>query len=392
LVLLGVVAATLLFVLGAGVVHFRAAKAWRAVQHAAQQNLAERSALDTTRPPLWGETRDGLAFAEYGRGIALARDCLDADHEAFTALRRLPDDQLVAAAAELRARWQPMLAALHAGAHCRDARPPGVTAAGKDQVLDLLATRELANAAVLEARLRLLQRERRAAVGWTLDAATLGADLCQRGLLINQMIGCAVLAIATREAWPDAALGALDADGLALFGSGLARLDERLQPCLHFVDDLAAMAADAVAAPTAPDLGWRWSLLAWRHAFSCRWMTADALLHVFALARGLGAVDANWPARCAAYERMCAAALRSSNPYVGVCVPNFRAAEQNLRETIAEVRMLRVAVALHQGLPLALADPLGEGPLQVEVAAGRTRISSVAADDQGARVRVVSTP
>ena len=66
----------------------------------------------------------------------------------------------------------------------------------------------------------------------------------------------------------------------------------------------------------------------------------------------------------------------STNPILATFLPNFLAAERNLRQVIALVRQLRIAVAHHLGTSLELPDPLGAGALQLTTEDGVTRIRS----------------
>src|SRR5204863_9382969 len=137
-----------------------------------------------------------------------------------------------------------------------------------------LDARWLVNMTVFEARALRLAGQPRAAVERALDAATFGADLVRSGMLIQQMIGAALVAIAADEAWPDAALQQLDRDSLDLLATGLERLDGLLPTTIDFQGELRFLAQTLAKSPATavPGLDAR----SWRYGFSTQWMLADA--------------------------------------------------------------------------------------------------------------------
>ena len=82
--------------------------------------------------------------------------------------------------------------------------------------------------------------------------------------------------------------------------------------------------------------------------------------------------------------------LFTAEQRLAMLVPNLVSAEQSLREGIAAVRLLRMAVALHRGEDAPpLPDPLGDGALRVEPAAEGTRLSSAGTAARPQLVRIV---
>ena len=387
------IVATTTLLLGTGAfVQLRAARSWRDVQAMANDAEQRIAARQHRREPLWGAATTGAAFPAYERAMASARTLAKPDREALLRMLRRSDEATAtdAEAIELRQRWQPVLAAMHDGAHATDATPPPAPPAAGGQVTDLLDARWVANAAMFEARARRHQDDGVAAVQLSLDAATFAADLHRRGTLIDQMIATATVAIAT-ECWPEAAVASLDGDALALFASGLERLD-RLLPMTIDHDGEMAFAWRAVANAGA-DAPWLPSAMgAWRYGFSTRWMLADALLRQAAANRELArATELDWPQREALIELEIGALLDCGNPLTAVMVPNTTGAERNLRESLTLVRLLRMSVARHRGQDLPpLRDPLGDGPLAVtHDADGSVRLHSAGATKRATLTRVV---
>lgn len=333
-------------------------------------------ARDHRREPLWGKGTSGSAFAGYAQALEQAQELMASQDERVATLPH-HDDAKVEGTAALRARWQPALMALSAAAHCRDAAPKelpeGTPASG---LANLLQARWLVNMAVLEARARRLAGQPQPAVEHTLDAATFGADLVRSSLLIHAMIGSALVSIACHEAWPDHALQQLDAPALAVLALGLERLDAQLPERLDLAGELRFLSRwlKSTDAASWPPLG----ASSWRYGFSPRWMAADAFTSYATVGARLdGAPQLPWPQREAWMDLELSALSEGGNPIAAAVAPNLGSAERTLRTTLAHVRLLRMAVALHRGQDSApLADPLGDGPFAVVHEAGAVVLHS----------------
>ncbi|MBM4063195.1 MAG: hypothetical protein FJ265_19175 [Planctomycetes bacterium] len=359
-------AAAIFTVLGAaGVVQMQAGAAWSAMQRTADGLEADWRGRDHRREVLWGESSPGSAFAGYTEALRLAAG-LSRDQQPLVSMLPHDDDAKVAGARPLLASWRPALAALHRAAHCSDARrpTPGSTPGpGQDGLVSLLHARWLVNVAVLQARAQRLAGEPRAAVESALDAAAFGADLVRGGVLIDAMIGVALVQIATHEAWPEAALRQLGAPALELLAAGLERLDASLPERLPLDGELRFMARELQRAGALDGYG----AAAWRFGFSSRWMLADAFLDYVATADRLqGEPQLSWPQREAWLELELGTLAEGGNPVGAVLAPHLTTAERSLRLGVAHARLLRTAVALHRGLDVPpLRDPLGDGPFAV---------------------------
>ena len=381
----------------AALVALFAADAW--VQHRAdaawQRVVAERAHLEarlaarpTQRAPLLGEATPGLAFDHYAVATAAAAP-LDRDRGA-PARKLLTADDAAVAADPLRATWAPVVEALRAGAQAGDAKTPlrGPMTKSDDGVLDLLAVRWVANAAAFEARALLHEGRGDDAVRVSLAGMTLGRDVLHSGLLINQLIGCAVVAIGV-DTWTEARLARLAPGARELLASGLAALDAQLPVTLDLDGELrfAAEALLAVDAAGGDDLGIG-ALDSWRYGFSSRWRLATHYLGYADLIRFANATrDVPWPER----EAQLTAALAVEDAAGNLFAANLQQAERQLRGVVASVRLLRMALDLHAGREAsALADPLAAAPIAVTAQDGGVRLASADATKQPRLQRLVA--
>jgi hypothetical protein len=357
-------ACCLLPIAATAVVQHRSAAAWSAMQTTIA-DLSQRSHATTQRLPLAGPGTQGSAFAAYEQAFALAREAISTTTEAQR-IATLPHDrdERVDGTEPLRAAWQPALASLREGARRLDTSTSPAWQPGPHSVANLLHARWLVNMAVLEARAARLAGDSMAAVAWTLDAATFGADLVMSPHLVHSMIGSAMVAIASHEAWPDHALRQIDREALQRLAAGLAQLDARLPEHLDLTGELAwsgAALRDSLAAASTPS----WN--AWRYGLSPRWQVADGFLTAAALVeQSTQSAAGNWPQRRAELETASARLAASHNPVSATFGYHLSSAERTLRCTLARVRQLRAAIDLHLGQELpALADPLGSGSFTV---------------------------
>ena len=365
-VLTGIGSALVALLAGAAVVQHRATASWAAMEHHAAAMRADFDRREHGREPLWGEGSDGDAFAEYARAAALAKPLAAADDKELKATLRRTDAQVAAETIELRARWQPVLEAMRAGAHHRDGKHPAVRRGDSQAgIANLLVSRWIANAAVFEARALRHAGQHQQAVAWTLDAMTFGADHVRGGLLINQMIGLALVGIASKEAWTDAALQQLDAQALDLLATGLDRLDAQLPPHLDLTPELLWLAGSLGELPMGGyGVG---AFASWRFGFSGRWMMADAFArYATAVERLAASPPRAWSAHQAGMDAEMAVLAQSSNPMLGILAPNLTSAESSLRQTRTLLRLLRAAIGVLRGEDVSgLQDPLGDGMLSV---------------------------
>lgn len=382
----GIAAAVLLPIATIALVAFRADERWQALLQLEQQLQRDWARRDFARDVAWGTADDGNAFAHYARAEQGARDRAGSDKDALLATLRFDDARVATAAAPLLERWQPVLDAMRCGAHAANATPPDTA------IANLLDCRHVVNVAMFAVRAARHRGEHLAAARLTLDTATYAADVVRRGVLINQMIGAALLAIATGETWPERALDGLDRDALDLLAAGLERIDRQLPVYLDHTGELLSQAqalrrglGDPALPTSALTRG------AWRFGFSGRWMIADAFLRTAAMMQELGdAQQLPWPQRCARIELEIAGLVQGGNPAMTAFVPNLAAAETSLRQAVAMLRLLRMSVDLHRGLDLPpLPDPLADGPIVVTPGHDGVRLECVGAAQRALLARDV---
>ena len=382
-VLAGVTAAIALLLGGTAFVQFQAASSWSAMQRKVGELRTKWESRERRREPLWGDATTERAYEHYRRASDAAMALCSAHNDALMALLPLRGDGLPTA--ELRNAWQAMLEDLHRGAHATDLRPTADPYGGVDTTtLSLLPLRWVANCALFEARVLLHEERAIDAARVSLDAASLGADLLRDDVLINRMIGSAVLAIAMDTWSGDRMLARLDGDSLALLADGLERLDRSLPSAPDLTGELLLSAYALQHLPDGIE-----AMSAWRHGFSTRWMIADEWLRY---AKGADEVSRDalpWPQQevrlQAAAETAGAGGLLLPVPHVLLGV------ESNVRCALLRVRMLRVAVDVHRGRDVpVLADPFGDGPLCVAHESGGVRITSAGSTERRKLERFVA--
>jgi hypothetical protein len=386
-VLTVVLAAMVALFAGEAWVQHRTDAAWQRVAAARDSLAVQLAARPTQRAPLLGAATPGLAFDHYAVATTAAAP-LDRDRNA-EARKLLTADDATVAAAPLRAAWGPVVDALRAGAQAGDARAPqqGPMTKSGDGILDLLAVRWAANAAAFEARALLHEGRGDDAVRVSLAGMTLGRDVLHSGLLINQIIGCAVLAIGV-DTWTDERLSRLSPTDRELLADGLAALDAQLPVALDFASELgfAAAAIAQIEAAGGKEQG-NSALGAWRHGFSPRWQLASHFLGYADVVRLADATrDLPWPER----EARLRAAIAEADAAGNVFVVHLDNVERQLRSAVASVRLLRMALDLHAGRDAsALPDPLAAAPIAVTAGDAGVRLASADAAKQPRLQRLV---
>ena len=325
------------------------------------------------RLPLWGEATDESAFEHYRRAAELIKP-LDDQRKTLGKMLRDSDAEIALRCMDLRAAWRPSLSAMRLGAHSLRALDLTATSPGEG-VYPLIHYRSVSNAAALEARILRHEGDLAGSIRLTLDTMAMASDIFHSGVLINQMIGIALLEIAM-SSWPDAALANLkehDADRLA---SGLKRLDARMPPRMLTNRETVFMTE---AMQMAPSQGEWPGMTGWRYGFSGRWMMAEAVLMTARNFERLEQIsDCDWPTRKALFEQILAEVCATENSAAQCMFPNLVHAESSIRRTVGNLRLLRMALDMHrQKAREPLSDPFSSGALLVEKAGDSTLIKSI---------------
>ncbi|MCP3918855.1 MAG: hypothetical protein GY711_25180 [bacterium] len=203
---------------------------WRAtVEHMRELERAfdERH---VTRPALWGETTDERAESHYDRACALAEE-LDADRVRELWHATTPEERQERAA--LLEEAAPVLDALHRGAHARDASLAVEWALGFEAPRRrLMTSRTLIHLAQASAAHAFDAGRPLEGVNMLLDALQFAGDLAESPLLIDSMIGLALLTPDVLvEGLADDSLAALPDEARERLRDGLRQLDARLEWC-----------------------------------------------------------------------------------------------------------------------------------------------------------------
>lgn len=359
----------------AAYVESQAEASWREMAALGDRLDAEWRTQPQARQPLWGEATDDNAFVHYRRAVSLIEP-LDDDRRTFGKMLAKTDAELAESAKDLRPAWQRGLTAMRDGAHALrflEATGPGAD----DEILNLLGFRSVANAAALEARVLRHEGDARGSAQLTLDTMTMASDIFHSGILINQMIGIALLQIAM-DPWSDEALAQLDQPTADMFARGLARLDKRM-PARMLTSRETAFMIRHVQKASDPMVSHEWGALgAYGYGFSTRWMMADAVLTTANHFAQLDAVaEDDWQSRKALSDKLIAEALATNNPFVHCMLPNLMSAERSIRHTVGNLRLFRMALDLHRGVDSdPLADPFSRGPFLIEKTNNALRLKS----------------
>ena len=162
---------------------------------------------ESERPVLHGEPIDGSAFDEYKLAAGLVSDAANDDWIACRNATLNGDKCATDLREELVAQHSEMLAALERGAQSASGKFTVKWKAGFEiEVPKLMANRTVVNIAVLAADQHLDKGRADLAVNALLDAMQLGRDLMESPILSNEMIGAALLYIASRDALIDGGL------------------------------------------------------------------------------------------------------------------------------------------------------------------------------------------
>lgn len=315
---------------------------------------ARELAVQHRRDAVWGATTDGCAFAHYE--VARRVHAGHAQNYTWNDRQAAPfggDKALDAeAAAAQRQLWSPVFAAVAAGAHARDRAPQGRSDFQMPLFWGLRA----------EVCARVHEQQTMSAVQLWLDVMTMLHDLDAAGVHLGLVMAPGLIAV-----WTDDRLAVLGAVERALLDAGIHELDRRSQVVASPHESLAAYVRPLLDGSRARS-GWstRERLWAWQHGMD------PALWHLEGLAELVDAAELLLPAATtfAARERQWTAFAAGSRPS-GTWISRradewLREDERCRRQIVTELRMLRLASAIHADVDLPeLDDAFADVPLQV---------------------------
>ena len=215
-----------------------------------------------------------------------------------------------------------------------------------------------------------------------LDELSAAGDLACAGPGLLQLVGQGALGSSTR-AVSDDWLRAVDDETLGALGAALAEADAALAGSARFLERELANSIRVIAESpnlTANDLCLDNPLQLWSHGFSARVLATSILaqqLEQWQDCFGALGPGASWPEYEAASASFLAATGDQVSPALALPSPDV---ERTRHEARAAIVQLRQAIAFHRGREIPeLADPLGTGPMQVEVDGEQATFRSVGA-------------
>ncbi len=349
---------------------------WAEMRNWADDEAKRFDSRSFERPVLWGDAGSGLVWNAYDEALALSEDHYKEDEFLLAQLghgtAQITEEQISA----VRRRWRPALDRMRVGAHRTDARPPTDWVAGYGHpTMNLLHSRALINAARHEATQAIESGHYVEAVKMLLDAAAFAVDMSHRVMTIDEMIGVALMTIATHDALPDEVLRGMPREALEYLRDGLAVVDHLTASHAPSVQRNTVMLAFYAQGPVGfemltSDDRFGSLLDRARYGFSERRMIAGAVHELIAGHRELVRTrHLRWPDRRVLIDEVSTSLRESSNPLARCVGSNIFAVEESKRHCVAKLRLLRMAVAYHLEEPLPeLADPLGQGALRADPA------------------------
>lgn len=343
---------------------FRVDARWDAMTRDANA-LEQLLAIDDgTRPVLFGESAAGNAWDDYTIAIQALPAQSEAARSEIIRARKL---EPVADTGKLREAYVrahlPALQAMQRGAHRTLARLPIQWPAGyARRATNLLTVRNLANACVLAAEQHIDAREPERAVDLLLDAMQFGRDLTLTPLVIDEIIGVAILQIASKEALvQNGLMDRLTDAALRRLAAGMRVLDESLpSTSLARHGELLLFARSVQSPKLAGMLGGPGPVASWRFCFSPRLMFAMSFAERLAHVSSMHDMKAEpWSIRRAQMDEVSETWRTSKNPMTACC-GSLDQAEVTRRYGIFLLRATRMLVEFrlsHQCTPLP--DPFG---------------------------------
>ena len=346
-------------------------------------NELQRSieSADTTREVLHGTPIQALAFDEYSAALARVDESTFRDLNSYRVARHQQDEASETLRDALLDQHRETLRLLEEGARSTDAHYSIDEGDGSNSdLLDFKACRSIAELTVAAADRHLCEGHPESAVNVLLDGMQFSRDLHESPLLINDVIGIALLAITSKEALIDnGLLERFPAPQLERLAAGMAKVDASIAPVGHAMDgDLVRLASNLTNVNgDQEDIALE----------SCSFFFGDYLPRGFSeratlskyvtqLKRDRDLMHTmhadSWSERRAALEDIAKA---TSNPIFADSATRWLSAEASRRAGMAVFRLARIATEYRAtGTTLPLADPFGgefdlheqDGTLHVE--------------------------
>lgn len=334
------------------------------------------------RSTLYGEGLAGVAFDGYDEAIELLSPFIQDEWSALQKVCSDEEDLRAPLRAALLTKHRASLAALKRGAHSLEVRGPDDWEASLGgHVPSLMDARHVVNLAVLAAEEALAAGDDEAAVDALLDAAQFGADLMSGPSSIGEMIGCALIQIATQGALLRLGMvDALSAPQLERLAASLRTLDEQLQSrgpspeaeLAYFARSIYLASVDTKR--FNPDFEFQ----SWKHGFSKSLACAAAFKEELRLTEAARGVEGlSWPEAQALFVTLGEDESDLGHQLAGKFRPMREVA---LRNNLAHLRLTRAVVEFRAtGEAPHLADPFGN-ELRVTQSEGTLTFQSIGPD------------
>lgn len=288
---------------------------------------------------IYGELRDGDALPDYLDAAKSLSQIAGEFGEPIPASERSAMRELVA----------PVVAAL------RRATP--FKTVGQERHSLSIDDAVLANAVSVACKCLLAEGRDLEAVRVWLDAAAFAAVL-EGGHRYSYQLADRALA----NCWTDAELAALSEDARSQLVAGILWVEDELLEPIDWPQHLAPGGTLVLWPHTFEDKDLFDRLSAWRAGFSPQ---RAGIREVAAVIENLSAIQIrsdSWTERCQKFEAL--EAVLAGGSVIGSAMFDF--IDRWRRVTIARLRILRIAIALHSGEEFtAIANPLGDGAIPV---------------------------
>jgi hypothetical protein len=328
---------------------------WTLYQAEMKARADKERTRDCSRPPLRGTAEPGNAWDDYALAIAEMKKLQGRDKLGALVDRTPKADPAWGETAV--AQSGVILEPLRRGASKSTVRRGYDWEQGTMMATTgLLESQQVVSLAILNARSLLDAGKPREAVARLLDAAQFSRDMTDDGPMISEMIGTALLHVFLDAARELADSEKADAESLSDLEQGLAVLDGSFPKHSDSVRrELLAMGM------TFAQVGHGTGVVEYDWGFAAKLFQLNLFERLQAAQEQVAlASDLSWAESVATGRRVDAELQKSWNPVTRMFKPGQQSSERYVRERLAQLRLLRVAIRYRRtGELLDLDDPFG---------------------------------
>lgn len=222
-----------------------------------------------------------------------------------------------------------------------------------------------------------------------LDVVACGWDLAGSEVPVHSLVGLMAAGRAMDVA-DDEWVMTLSPDGLRVLSEALAKVDAATPECIDLELGLAAMVlfVDEADELQPGDIGLRSVYQSWQNAFSLENEAIERVSRTVEQVRAFldsTPLHEGWASRSQRLQRLVKEDELSNADLMSGYLSYVFEGEQSRRECLANLRLLRMAMAKRLGEDLALPDPLGEGAIGVANQGDDVRFFSVGGAERRVR-------